>query len=218
MCSAPAMSRSAMSSSQQTAARRLSTRSATATAATSTVDHVYQHGNTDALCWCGNANLSDNYSTIHLAISNDHLENTYTDGHTDTMNHNTFINTAVPDREHLRQHEQWQRRHLFRITLTVTNNLLAGGGYTIYPCGNASSAGSSSLDIRRKPDRALRSRRRGRAGRHLAGRRVVPIRRHRPNGLFPRGGSFGNSHMTTVGRRAGSKNNIWDDDGSASTC
>jgi len=31
--------------------------------------------------------------------------------------------------------------------LTVNNSLLAGGGYLFYPCGNASSAGSSSVTI-----------------------------------------------------------------------
>ena len=58
------------------------------------VDHVYQHGNTDALCYCGDATITDSYSTIDLAISQDHLENLYIDGATDDVEHNTFINTS----------------------------------------------------------------------------------------------------------------------------
>ncbi len=31
--------------------------------------------------------------------------------------------------------------------LTMTNNLIAGGDYVVYPCGNAGSAGTSTMDI-----------------------------------------------------------------------
>ena len=110
------------------------------------VDHVYQHGNTDALCWCGDASIADSYSTIDLAISQDHLENLYIDGAADDVEHNTLIN------------HQPQTANIFGNTnggdggacsnkLTVKHNLMAGGGYTIYPCGNASSVGSARLDF-----------------------------------------------------------------------
>ena len=33
--------------------------------------------------------------------------------------------------------------------LTITESLLGGGGYTLYPCAHASQAGSSSYDIER---------------------------------------------------------------------
>jgi hypothetical protein len=113
---------------------------------TITVDHVYQHGNIDSLCNCGNATIRDTYSIIHLAMANDHLENTYSDGSALTIDHNTFLNTVG------------QTANIFANTnngsggacsnkLTINNNLLAGGGYSIYPCGNASSAGTSAVSI-----------------------------------------------------------------------
>jgi hypothetical protein len=110
------------------------------------LDHVYQHGDIDALCNCGNATIKDSYSTIHLAIADDHLENTYSDGTSLTVDHSTLINS------------EGQTANIFGNTnngsggacsnkLTITNNLLAGGGYSIYPCGNATSAGSSVVTI-----------------------------------------------------------------------
>ena len=112
------------------------------------VDHLYQHGNIDALCNCGNADIEDSYSFIHLAISDDHLENLYTDDATLTARHNTLLNTSP------------QTANIFANTgngsggacsnqLTITDNLFAGGGFTLYPCGNASSVGSSHMDVER---------------------------------------------------------------------
>ena len=58
------------------------------------LDHVYQHGNIDALCWCGNGSITDSYSMIHLAISLDHLENIYLDDNTLRHRPQQFFNTA----------------------------------------------------------------------------------------------------------------------------
>ena len=110
------------------------------------VDHAYQHGNIDALCWCGNASIKDSYSTIHLAIANDHLENTYSDGHTLKVDHSTFLN-SVGQTANIFANVNNGSGGACSNKLTITNNLLAGGGYSIYPCGNASSAGSSSVTI-----------------------------------------------------------------------
>jgi chitodextrinase len=185
-----------------------------------TVDHVYQHGNADALCWCGDANISDSYSTIHLAISNDHLENTYTDGDTDTMNHNTFLNATQ------------QTANIFANTnngtggtcsnhLTVTNNLLAGGGYTIYPCGNASSAGSSSLTF--TDNRIARCG----GGNEVSGPggtwlcsdapKSAPYLSTDGHGWFPRGGSYGYDANIYCGSSTWTRN-VWDDSGATINC
>ena len=176
------------------------------------VDHVYQHGNTDALCWCGNATIRDSYSTIHLAMSDDHLENLYIDGFTDDIEHNTFIN------------EQTQTANIFGNTnngsggacsnrLTVTNNLMAGGGYTIYPCGNANSVGSATL--------VFESNMIARCGH---GRQVegdggtwLCAGGADQNGLYPRGGSFGPVSAEFCGRAGWTwTNNVWSDGGTIS--
>ena len=110
------------------------------------VDHVYGTADIDALCWCGNANLSDNYSFIHLAIADDHLENLYLDGHTLTANHNTFLNNH-PQTANIFGNVNNGFGGACSNHLTITNNLLAGGGWSIYPCGNASSQGTSTTTI-----------------------------------------------------------------------
>ena len=113
------------------------------------VDHVYQHGNIDALCWCGNASVRDSYSIIHLAISTDHLENLYTDDATLTAIHNT-----LPEHRHRRPPTSSRipataPAAACRNQLTITDNLFAGGGFTLYPCGNATSVGTSRMDVER---------------------------------------------------------------------
>ena len=108
------------------------------------LDHVYQHGNIDALCWCGNGSISDSYSTIHLAISHDHLENIYLDDATLRLVHNTLLQPGAADRQHLREHPQRIRRAC-QNHLTIDRNLLAGGGFSIYPCAHGTSVGSSQI-------------------------------------------------------------------------
>ena len=137
------------------------------------------------------------------------------------MNHNTFLNQP-PDRQHLRQHEQRLRRRVSN-RLTVTNNLLAGGGYTIYPCGNATSVGSSTLDF--EGNRIARCG----GGIEFAGPggtwlcadapKTYPYLSTDGKGWYPRGGSFGNVAYDFCGAAGWVwKNNVWDDNGSPSTC
>ena len=76
------------------------------------LDHVYQHGNIDALCWCGNGSISDSYSTIHLAISSDHLENIYLDDAQPEDRPQHAPQRGAADRQHLREHAQRKRRAL----------------------------------------------------------------------------------------------------------
>ena len=168
------------------------------------VDHVYQHGNIDSLCNCGNATVQDSYSIIHLAMVNDHLENTYSDGTTLTVDHNTLLNTVG------------QTANIFANTnngsggacsnqLTINNNLLAGGGYSIYPCGNASSAGSSSAKITNN-----RFARCG-GGQEVqgSGGTWVCSGGADSHGYFPRSGSFGVAAYTFSNQTW--TGNFWDD-------
>ena len=103
-----------------------------ASGGTINVDHVYQHADIDSLCRRGNANIRDSYSLIHLAIADDHLENLYLDGHTLTANHNTFFNTE-PQTANIFGNVNNGFGGPCSNHLTITNNLLTGGGYSIYP-------------------------------------------------------------------------------------
>lgn len=120
-----------------------------------------------AINWSGsNATLTDDYfyncgECVHdgpwtvnnsYIISNgmvgtsDHYEDVYCDGEALSMTHDTLLNP-----EH-------QVAEVFCDTnngsggactnhVSVSNSLIAGGGYLFYPCGNASSAGSSTMSI-----------------------------------------------------------------------
>jgi hypothetical protein len=185
------------------------------------VDHVYQHGGTDALCWCGNANIQDSYSTIHLAISGDHLENIYEDSSPLVANHNVFINA------------DWQTANIFGNTnngtdgtpcanhFTITNNLLAGGGYTIYSCAHGSSVGSSTLDFENNRIARCHGTTVSAGGGHwLCSGGTGPYGSADQWGLYPDGGSYGVDASTYCPPTAGQtwSGNTWDDDGSPVSC
>ncbi|MGB0097709.1 MAG: hypothetical protein WBP81_34880 [Solirubrobacteraceae bacterium] len=90
--------------------------------------------------------IENSYGIAKISISSDHIENSYSDGAVLTVNHDTLVNPVN------------QTAVIFANTnggsggacsnhLTITNNLIGGGGYTFYPCGNASSAGSAKNTI-----------------------------------------------------------------------
>jgi len=150
------------------------------------LDHVYQHGEVDALCWCGNANVSHTYSIIDLNIPGDHLENIYVDGGTFVANHNTFINPQ-PQTANIFANVNNGFGGACQNKITVANNLLAGGGWSIYPCGNGTSQGSSTTVIT-----GNRFARCG-SGNEVQGGGGTWFCPGGPDqsGYYPRGGSFG---------------------------
>jgi hypothetical protein len=177
------------------------------------VDHVYQHGNIDALCNCGNADIEDSYSIIHLAIANDHLENLYTDDATLTARHNTLLNTA-PQTANIFANTGNGSGGACRNQLTITDNLFAGGGFTLYPCGNATSVGTSRMDVERNHfSRCLTPEGQGGGGTWFCASGADS------HGYYPRGGSFGhnaNAYCTAAGQIwAG---NVWDDNNATVGC
>jgi phage baseplate assembly protein gpV len=170
------------------------------------LDRVYQHGTIDALCYCGNATIRNSYSKISMSIAGDHLENIYTDNATLVATHNTLLN------------DQPQTADIFANTnngsdapcknhLTISDNLLAGGGFAIYACAHGTSEGSSAVSI--TGNRIARCGR-GAAVQGGGGTWVCP---HGADsfGYFPNGGSFGTVaawYPNTVWR-----GNVWDDTG-----
>jgi len=185
-----------------------------ASGGTINVDHVYQHGNIDALCICGNGSISDSYSIIHLAISTDHLENIYLDDASLSIVHNTLLNQAP------------QTANIFGNTnngsdgpcenhLTIDGNLLAGGGWNIYPCAHATSVGSSSSQItnnRFARCKTPQSQRGGGTWLCTGG--------PDSSGYYPNGGSFGylaSAYCKTSAAHTWS-GNVWDDNNATVNC
>jgi hypothetical protein len=150
----------------------------------------------------GDASVSDTYGIGKLAISTDHVENVYFDDGTFTANHVTLLNpigqTAV-----IFGNVNGGSGGACQNHLTVTNSLLAGGGYTIYPCGNGTGAGSSSTVI---------------TGNHFArcgtkevsggGGTWVCQGGADANGYYPGGGDYG---LEAYGFGGTWSANVWDD-------
>lgn len=95
-------------------------------------------------CIHGGLELTNSYVDSTAQIVGEHIEDWYFEGTTIVARHNTMINP------------EGQTADIFGDTggvagdnhLTVENNLLAGGGYTIYANANSTEAGTSTMTIR----------------------------------------------------------------------
>ena len=192
------------------------------------VDHVYNHG-PDALMWtASNATVSDSYSRIGLRISNDHLENVYCPGgQTISLHHNTLENTAGQVAASIFCDTNGGSGGTCSSHLSVTNNLLAGGGFDIYECGNASAQGSASLiftgnDIARCTTPPIVQNNEG--GWSCNGSQgnvddAVGGGSADAKGFFPFGGHYGtDSYTYCSGNRSVWSGNYYDDNGTAVSC
>ena len=165
---------------------------------------VYMHGCDSNLY--GGATMTDSYGVAKLAISNDHVENIYFNDTTFNSIHNTLINPVSQTAVIFGNSNGGTDTTNCKNQLTVTNSLLAGGGYTLYPCAHTSQPGTSSLNIQNN---------------HFA--RCTTTEVYHPNGgehscsggadsngYYPFGGSFGmaTNYYNGVGTWKG---NVWDD-------
>jgi hypothetical protein len=105
-------------------------------------DYIFNCGE----CVHGTWKLTNSYVTSNATISTDHYEDIYCNDMTFVAEHDVLLNP----------HEQ--TANLFCDTndgsggaaddhITLTNSLLAGSGYSVYPQGNSSSVGSSTMNI-----------------------------------------------------------------------
>jgi hypothetical protein len=175
------------------------------TGGTTTIENSYLHACDSNVYAVGPTTLKNSYGIAKIAISDDHIENIYFNETSFTAIHDTLLNpveqTAVifgnsgggTDVTNCSNH------------LTITESLLGGGGYTLYPCAHAAQAGSSSFDIERN---------------HFA--RCVSAETYVPNGgthpcvagadtsgYYPKSGSYGlaANYFPTAGIWRG---NVWD--------
>jgi hypothetical protein len=165
-----------------------------------TMDHVYQHGRIDAMCHCGDADISDSYSKVAQWIPNDHIENMYVSNQTDTVTHNTFINTEP------------QTANIFMDSgggnhLTAKNNLFAGGGFSMYVCPKDGCNTATATVTGNMFTRCAH-------GNEVSGPGGQWLCRNGADnyGMFPRSGSFGYAAYLPV--QTVWSGNVWDDDGS----
>jgi hypothetical protein len=118
--------------------------------ANTVADHDYIHNCGE--CVHGAWTLTNSYVIVNGTVPNcgsecpDHYEDIYCDSSTFVAEHDVLLNP------------EGQTATLFCDTsggsggpalnhITLTNSLVAGGGFTLYPQGNSSSVGSSTMNI-----------------------------------------------------------------------
>jgi fibronectin type 3 domain-containing protein len=106
----------------------------------------YLHGCDSNLYSVNNTTFTDVYGLSKIDISTDHVENIYFSDSTVTVNHSTLFN-PVDQTAVVFGNVNGGSGGTCTNHLTVSNSLFAGGGFTLYPCGNGTSAGSSSASI-----------------------------------------------------------------------
>jgi hypothetical protein len=175
------------------------------TGGTMTIEGAYMHACDGNVYTQGPTVLKDSYGIAKFAISTDHIENVYMNETSLTAVHDTLFNpidqTAVifgnsgdgTDVTNCSNH------------ITIQESLLAGGGYSLYPCAHSTQPGSSTLVVE---------------GNHFA--RCVTKEGYEPNGgthpcvggadsngFYPNSGSFGIAayYYPGVGTWRG---NVWD--------
>jgi hypothetical protein len=176
--------------------------------ASATADGIYVHSNTannggvDSMWW-GPGLIENSYEIAALAISQDHVENVYEfAGSKLDVEHNTFYNSVDTATVFV------DAQGGGVANVTVNNNLLAGGGYTLYPAGNG-SAGTAVITNNRFA-RCLS------AAVESSGGAWVCRNGSDPNGYFPRGGAFGLATDLPVSTTW--TGNYWDDAPTQTIC
>jgi hypothetical protein len=112
-----------------------------------TIEGAYMHACDGNIFTTGPTLLKNSYGITKLEIDNDHIENVYFEGTTFKATHNTLLNPIEQSAVIFGNAEGGGDTFECTNRLTVLGNLLAGGGYTLYPCAHTASAGSSYMNV-----------------------------------------------------------------------
>jgi hypothetical protein len=186
-----------------------------------TFSRVYMHDCDECIQY--DATISDSYFYVGRAVAGAHYEAIYNGDGITNIQHSTILNPHT------------QTAAVFMNTaggaggacqnhLTINHSLLAGGGFLVYPCGNADSSGSSTVVITsnrfaRCTSGPLLQASGGRNCRGFGsptgdGDAVANADGH---GYFPRGGFFGVDSYIFCDSTTWS-NNVWADNGASVPC
>jgi hypothetical protein len=185
-----------------------------------TIERAYLHACDSNLYAVGPTTLKDSYGIATILMSEDHIENIYFNETNFVAIHDTLLNPVDQTAVIFGNSGGGTDVTNCSNQLTVLESLLAGGGYTIYPCAHAAQAGTSTLRVE---------------GNHFA--RCVSAEGYEPNGgthpcvggpdssgYYKKSGSYGVAwnYFASVSTWRG---NVWDDNlakvcinGSASGC
>jgi len=142
--------------------------------------------------WHGPGTVTDSYFLDDAFIFCEHYEPIYVSDATLVVKHSTLLNI----------HDQTaavfvdtQNGGAGDSHLTITDSLLAGGGYTLYPAGNSKSVGTGTMDIERN---------------RFA--RCTSASCPDSHGYYPQSGHFGIAAYCWTGANQTWQDNVWDDD------
>jgi hypothetical protein len=146
--------------------------------------------------------MKNTYSKVSSIYPGAHAENIYICSGTVNVDHSTLLN------------EQGQTATVFGDTIcggknnyTVTNSLLAGGGYVFYPQANGSGSGGTTTITGNRIARCLTASTTSSDGHHLCKSGGDS------SGYFPGGGGYGvGSYFSGALTWSG---NVWDDSGAS---
>jgi hypothetical protein len=154
----------------------------------------------------GGGTLKDSYGLARIAIADDHVENVYMDDSKFIAIHDTLLNPVGQTAVVFGDSNGGEETSDCRNRITILSSLIAGGGYSIYPCAHAEGPGTSKLTVE---------------GNHFA--RCKSKEGYEPDGgahpcvggpdsfgYYPNSGSYG--VMTDYFAGAAQwRNNVWDD-------
>jgi hypothetical protein len=185
-----------------------------------TIERAYLHACDSNVYAAGPTVLKDSYGIAEIVMSSDHIENIYFNETSFSAIHDTLLNPVEQTAVIFGNSGGGTDVTNCSNQLTVLESLLAGGGYTLYPCAHAAQAGTSSLKVE---------------GNHFA--RCVSAEGYEPNGgshpcvggadssgYYAKSGSYGVAidYFSPVSIWRG---NVWDNNlarvcinGSASGC
>lgn len=106
---------------------------------------VYMHGCDSNLY--GGGTIKKSFGVASLHIADDHVENVYFNETKLTVLHSTLLNPVEQTAVIFGNSGGGSDVSNCSNQLAVLGSLLAGGGYTIYPCAHSSRPGSSHLNV-----------------------------------------------------------------------
>jgi hypothetical protein len=117
------------------------------TGAIVTIEYAYMHACDGNVYAVGPTLIKDSYGKAKIGISTDHIENVYMNETSVKAIHDTLLNPVEQTAVIFGNSGGGTDVPNCSNRITVLGSLLAGGGYSIYPCAHAGAAGSSYINI-----------------------------------------------------------------------
>lgn len=167
---------------------------------------AYLHACDGNIFAAGPTLLKNSYGIAKIDIASDHIENVYFEDTTFKAIHNTLLNPVEQTAVIFGNSNGGSDTLNCSNRLIVLGNLLAGGGYTLYPCAHTAAPGSSYMNIQGNHFARCTTKR----GYEADGGHHPCVGGPDANGYYAQSGSYGVA--TDFYPSAGTwRGNVWDD-------